>query len=63
MAKRVPKILAMVVSHVEAVGYSVHATTDTAGELDIVLTINQYHSIRAQLADNGFAFIPTGEQS
>jgi hypothetical protein len=61
MAATVPRILSMTPNYVAEVGYSVHVTTDKAGDMDVTLTEAQYEGIQAQLNDLGFAYIPTGE--
>lgn len=60
MAAPVVRITKMVFRHVEQAGYTVHVETDHAGEMDITMTVAQYHGVKAQLADFGSATIPTG---
>jgi len=63
MAANTPRIVSMEFAHAETTGYTVHAQTDKAGPMDITMTVEQYHSIRAQLATGHPASIPTGEVS
>jgi hypothetical protein len=58
MAKYAPVVTGMAVNYVAPVGVSVHLHTD-AGEMDVTVTTDQYGSLRAQLAQNGHAIIPT----
>lgn len=61
MAPSIPRITKMTFVHVDVkAGYSVHVWTDKAGEMDVTMTVAQYHNIRGQLADFGSAVIPTG---
>lgn len=63
MAKDLPKISAVSVNYEAVTGISVHLTTDTAGEMDVTVTHAQYRSIRNQIVDNGFAYVPLGERT
>jgi hypothetical protein len=40
-------------------GCEVHVWTEKHGEMDITLTVDQYHRIHTQLADTGRATVPT----
>lgn len=39
--------------------YEVHVWTRDHGEMDVTLTITQYHAIHTQLAEHGSATFPT----
>lgn len=61
MAPTIPRITKMAFSHADATaGYSVHVWTDRDDEMDVTMTVAQYHSVRGQLAEHGSATIPTG---
>lgn len=61
MPKPIPLITSIVFGHAERTGCTVHAETDKAGPMDITMTVAQYYHVRAQLAEHGYATIPSGE--
>jgi len=61
VAANTPRIVKMTFAHAERTGYTVHAELDKVGPMDITMTVAQYHGVCAQLADHGYATIPTGD--